>query len=107
MTRAYQLINAKRVDMLIVDREYWPVAAVEYQGSGHHLGNAAQRDAIKREALRKAGIDFLEVCEGDTAAMLRDRLRHLAERRGVAPPEIMRAAGERVAQTPMAAPHPA
>jgi len=30
--------------------------ALEYQGSGHHNGScAAARDAVKKEALRKAG----------------------------------------------------
>lgn len=57
----FNAINAKRVDFLLTDESFAPIAAIEYQGSGHHLGKAAARDAIKKEALRKAGIDFVEV----------------------------------------------
>ena len=41
---------------------------IEYQGSGHHLsgGAAAARDAVKKEALRKAGIGYHEVVAGHT-----------------------------------------
>ncbi|MEP7348782.1 MAG: hypothetical protein ABI668_02385 [Sphingorhabdus sp.] len=31
------------------------VHAIEYQGSGHHQGTAAARDAVKKEALRGSG----------------------------------------------------
>lgn len=58
---AYRSINSKRVDILIVSETNHPIAAVEYQGGGHYQGNAAARDAVKREALRKAGIRFLEI----------------------------------------------
>lgn len=58
---AYRSINSKRVDILIVSEKNHPIAAVEYQGGGHYRGNAAARDAVKREALRRAGIGFVEV----------------------------------------------
>lgn len=58
---AYRSINSKRVDILIVSETNHPIAAVEYQGGGHYQGNAAARDAVKREALRRAGISFVEV----------------------------------------------
>ena len=54
--RAYSTINSKRVDLLIISRSGDPIAAVEYQGGGHYQGTAAARDAVKREALRKAGV---------------------------------------------------
>lgn len=57
---AFAAINAKRVDMLVVDQEGWPILAIEVQGSGHYLGDARVRDAIKRIALRKAGVDLIE-----------------------------------------------
>ncbi len=57
-TNAFQAVNSKRVDMLIIARDGLPIAAVEYQGSGHYQGTAAARDAVKREALRRAGIEF-------------------------------------------------
>ena len=40
--------------------------ALEYQGTGHHQGNAAARDAVKKAALRKAGIGYHEVVAGHT-----------------------------------------
>jgi Protein of unknown function (DUF2726) len=76
---AYWAINSKRVDMLIVDLKGMPLHAIEYQGSGHHIGGeAAARDAVKKEALRRAGIGYIEVSEGDTAAELRMKLARLS-----------------------------
>lgn len=63
---AYRSINSKRVDLLIIDRTGFPVVAIEYQGEGHHQGNAAARDAVKREALRRAGIGFVEIYSDQT-----------------------------------------
>jgi hypothetical protein len=51
----------KRVDFLIVDRGTMPVVAIEYQGSGHHRGDSAQRDATKAEILSRAGIPLQAV----------------------------------------------
>lgn len=59
--RAYAAINSKRVDILLISSAGEPVAAIEYQGSGHYLGTAAARDAVKREALRRAGVAYVEV----------------------------------------------
>jgi hypothetical protein len=53
---AYRCINSKRVDLLLVDENCQPRHAVEYQGGAHHQGTAAARDAVKKEALRRAGI---------------------------------------------------
>jgi len=62
---AYLCINSKRVDLLIVDDECRPLHAIEYQGGGHHQGTAAARDAVKKEALRRAGIGYVEVVGGE------------------------------------------
>ena len=59
--KAFAAVNSKRVDMLVIANNGHPLAAVEFQGSGHYLGAAAARDAVKREALRRAGVDFIEV----------------------------------------------
>jgi hypothetical protein len=72
---AFRAINAKRVDMLIVDQGGWPALAVEYQGPDHYQGNAAARDAIKREALRRAGIRTIEITETDSDQQIRARVR--------------------------------
>jgi hypothetical protein len=74
--RAYNAINSKRVDLLIVSRSGYPIAAIEYQGHGHYQGTAAARDAVKKEALRKAGVRYIEVTpESGTADMTREILR--------------------------------
>jgi len=75
---AYRAVNSKRVDMLLVDDDYRPVHAIEFQGQGHHQGSAAARDAVKREALRRAGIGYVEVKPGDTPAELRRVISRLA-----------------------------
>ena len=70
--RAYSAINSKRVDLLIVSRSGDPIAAIEYQGHGHYQGTAAARDAVKKEALRKAGVRYIEVTpESGTEDMAR------------------------------------
>ncbi|MFD1329000.1 DUF2726 domain-containing protein [Mycoplana ramosa] len=63
---AYGCINSKRVDLLLVDSDCYPRHAIEYQGSGHYQGSAAARDAVKKEALRRAGIGYHEVVAGHT-----------------------------------------
>ena len=71
--RAYSAINSKRVDLLIVSRFGDPIAAIEYQGHGHYQGTAAARDALKKEALRKAGVRYIEVTpENGTEDMTRE-----------------------------------
>lgn len=70
---AYACINSKRVDLLNVDDECKPIHAIEYQGGGHFKGAhaTAARDAVKKEALCRAGIGYVEVVQGDTPAELR------------------------------------
>lgn len=63
---AYGCINSKRVDLLLVDEDCQPRHVIEYQGYGHHQGMAAARDAVKKEALRRAGIGYHEVVGGQT-----------------------------------------
>jgi hypothetical protein len=72
---AYRSINSKRVDILLVNGGGWPVLAIEYQGRGHYQGEAAARDAIKKEALRKAGVAYVEIADGDTDEQIRARVR--------------------------------
>jgi hypothetical protein len=72
---AFHAINSKRVDILVVDRSGWPVVAAEYQGNGHYQGVAAGRDAVKKEALRKAGISYVEIFPTDSEEQIRYRIR--------------------------------
>jgi hypothetical protein len=74
---AFRSINSKRVDALVVDRGGRPVLAVEYQGAGHYQGTAPARDAIKKEALRKAGVGYLEVHYTDDFSLVRLRIKEL------------------------------
>jgi len=78
---AYGCINAKRVDLLLMDQDCRPRHAVEYQGGGHHQGTAAARDAVKREALRRAGVGYHEIIAGETTpADLKRLVERLVER---------------------------
>jgi len=80
---AFWAINAKRVDLLIVDADCQPLHAVEFQGAGHHMREeTAARDAVKKEALRRAGIGYVEVVTGDTPAHVRELVRKLVARVG-------------------------
>jgi hypothetical protein len=74
---AYSCINSKRVDLLLMDGDCLPRHAIEYQGGGHHQGAAAARDAVKKEALRRAGIGYHEVVGGHTTPA---DLRRLVEK---------------------------
>ena len=82
---AYGCINSKRVDLLIVDAESRPLHAIEYQGGGHFKGAhaTAARDAVKKEALRRAEIGYDEILAGShTPAELRRIVEKLVQRAG-------------------------
>ncbi|WP_431029115.1 DUF2726 domain-containing protein [Rhizobium herbae] len=49
----------------------------EYQGGAHYRNAAAARDAVKKEALRRAGIGYNEVVAGQTTP---SELRRLVEK---------------------------
>ncbi len=78
--KAFASINGKRVDILVIGPYGDPMAAIEYQGAGHHQGTSAARDAIKREALRKAGVQCIEILEShspdEIALMIRKLFKH-------------------------------
>ena len=75
---AFLAVNSKRVDFALMDEKCCVVHALEYQGSGHHTGtSAAARDAVKKEALRKAGIGYHEIVAGHTTP---SELRALVEK---------------------------
>ena len=81
---AFLAVNSKRVDFALMDENCCVVHALEYQGGGHHTSNCtAARDAVKKEALRKAGIGYHEVVAGHTTP---SELRALVERL-VPPPD--------------------
>ena len=80
--RAYSAINSKRVDLLIISSGGDPIAAIEYQGGGHYQGTAPARDAVKKEALRRAGVRYIEFTpEHDAEDLAREisRIAHVEQ----------------------------
>jgi very-short-patch-repair endonuclease len=75
--KAFNSINSKRVDILVMNAYGEPIAAIEYQGGAHHQGTAAARDAIKREALRRAGVQFIEVLSDHTPDEIAQLVRRI------------------------------
>jgi len=74
--KAYAAINSKRVDLLVISSGGEPIAAIEYQGSGHYQGTAPVRDAVKKEALRRAGVRYMEITpEHDSTDIAREIAR--------------------------------
>ena len=71
---AFACINSKRLDIAIIDRGGFIAAAIEYQGSGHFQNGAFMRDAVKREALRRAGITMIEIMPDDSAPYIRQQI---------------------------------
>lgn len=72
--QAFTAINSKRLDFAIFDRLGHLVAAIEYLGKGHCASHSFMRDAVKRAALRKAGVPFIELPADITETSLRSRL---------------------------------
>jgi hypothetical protein len=85
---AHSAINSKRADILVIDRAGYPVIAIEYQGRGHYRRDAAARDAVKKEALRRAGVAYLEFYEYSSEDDIRRTVRETLDRGGqtVSPP---------------------
>lgn len=77
---ARRSINSKRVDILVVGRSGYPAIAVEYQGGGHYQNDAAARDAVKKEALRKAGVEYIEITSAHSGDEIRQLVRSAIER---------------------------
>jgi hypothetical protein len=88
---AFRAINAKRVDLLVISDRRQPLAAIGYQGEGHWQGNAPARDAVKKEALRRAGIGYIEITPRHHPADVRREIERLAAHLGAtrsAPPVL-------------------
>lgn len=76
----YRAINSKRADFAVIDPSGFPLAVIEVQGAGHHRGNAALRDQIKRLAVQSAGIAFIEIFPADAPDAVRQKLAPLFPR---------------------------
>jgi hypothetical protein len=77
---ALAAIGDQRVALLVVSAAQMPLAAVEYQAMGQVRDEGTLRSAIKREALRRADIEHIEIRSNDTPEILRDQVRRLAAR---------------------------
>jgi hypothetical protein len=76
--QAHRAINSKRCDFLIADRNGDPIAVLEYQGLGHNIGGTAvRRDEIKRIALERAGVRYVEIKHDATPAEMQQTVRDL------------------------------
>lgn len=62
---SFNRINQKRADFCIVDRNYMPIAVIEYHGGGHYRGNYQERDEIKQQATEYAGLIYHAILERD------------------------------------------
>ncbi len=61
-------INSKRVDFLLVNKGFWPFAAIEIHGTGHYSGSSSHlRDEIKQTALEAAGIRYIPIVLNSTS----------------------------------------
>ncbi|SUZ33131.1 hypothetical protein ROE7235_02899 [Roseibaca ekhonensis] len=75
--RAHASINSKRLDIAVIDRSGFVALAIEVQGKGHYgAKNTFMRDAVKREALRRAGIPLLEVHPDWTTDRIQQQVTH-------------------------------
>jgi len=72
---AHSTINSKRADVMVISPVGMPMLVIEYQGRGHYQSDAAARDAVKREALRRARIGYLEVTDGHSTEQIRRLVR--------------------------------
>jgi hypothetical protein len=77
---AHNSVNVKRVDFLVVDEQFRPRLAIEYQGSGHFQGDYEKRDAVKREALKRAGILLGEMPRNGTLQDLKAMIERVPGR---------------------------
>jgi hypothetical protein len=78
---AHRAINSKRCDLLIADLYGNPVAVLEYQGPDHNIGGTAEkRDRIKRIALERAGVRFVEIKDGATQSEIQQTIRDVMTR---------------------------
>ena len=91
---AISAIAGQQAALVVATGDRTPIAVIEYQPLGQVRNEDAVRDAVKREALRRAGVAYIEVRASDQPGDLRDDLLALAVRRGV--PSALPAADQTV-----------
>ncbi|MBC7521691.1 MAG: DUF2726 domain-containing protein [Sandarakinorhabdus sp.] len=79
-------IDGQQAALVVITGDRTPIAVIEYQPLGQVRNEDAIRDAVKREALRRASVAYIEVRASDQPGDLRDDLLALSARRRVAAP---------------------
>lgn len=59
--QAFWALNALRADFVIVDKQGYPVVAIEYHGKGHNTENPAYRDVRKQYAYQQIQLPLVTV----------------------------------------------
>ena len=81
--RAFNRISSKHLDFLVVDSDtFMPLVAIELDDRSHNSPKAAERDAVKADACRTAGLDLerISVAEGYVLVDVRNRfLKYISE----------------------------
>jgi hypothetical protein len=75
---AWRALGGQRVAMVILAANQMSIAAVDYQPMGQVREEDAVLDAVRREALRRSGIEYIELRANDGSDMLRGTLTELA-----------------------------
>ena len=76
----YHQINARRADMVIVDKGFHVVAVIEYRGAGHrgysvNAANYSRRgDRVKKISAQEAGLQYIEIPKNFTNATVHKAL---------------------------------
>ena len=72
---AYRAVNSKRVDFALVDDAGRVRLVIEFDGPSHERRATKARDAVKTEALKRAGIPLLVIDYRENEAARAERLR--------------------------------
>ncbi len=75
---AWRALGGQRVAMVILAANQMSIAAIDFQPMGQVREEDAVLDAVRREALRRSGIEYIELRANDGSDMLRSTLAELA-----------------------------
>jgi hypothetical protein len=79
---SYSVINSKRVDFCLTNKQFIPLAVIEYQGKGHKNQTSSQRDSVKKQSAEKAGILYIPILFGEehkVSSILSDKLCNIKQ----------------------------
>ena len=67
----YKTIMCKRADFCVTDKNFNPIAVIEYNGKGHYSDTSNLRDSIKQTATQNAGLLFVAITPNDIDGQLK------------------------------------